>query len=485
MYGFVDDFLIHAPTKRLCHEAKLFFLDVAHRLGFLCNPAKCPPIGQTVTFLGFIFDTTGYPTLRIPLPKRERALAIVEYLLASPPHQQFLRLSLAVATGILQSLVDATPCRIGATYLRSHYNTLHPPGMGTGLAPYCTKTVLPADVRDELSWWTILLTSSEGRHSRQMGSATLVPNWGDGSGTGTGGTFSLPDQPTLKMWQGQWSPVVYRFTSNWKELKTLHLTLLHLKSRARSSIQGTTVFYFTDNIVTYWIAQAGTSPAVNLHALISDIRRLELELGIMLQVVHVPGVVMIDQGSDSLSRGVWVTPYQSLRDQRQLTAAVFAPLTADLHLIEHCINVYQLPTCYRIQPWHDEWIGSLLLDTFTVWFPPPELARQAINFTLSTWVQRPRTTAALFFVPRVVPAFWFGLSRHIKEIALLQPRDFALVEQPALPIPIVVLYIAPHVPQLKPPSNDRMDLSSQPRNIKWHRKQAELLRRLPPKPLDG
>lgn len=82
-------------------------------------------------------------------------------------------------------------------------------------------------------------------------SATLIPNWGDGSGTGTGGTLGLPAQ-ALKMWQGQWSPVVYRFSSNWKELKTLHLTLLQITDTDAASVHSTTVFYFTDNSTTYY-----------------------------------------------------------------------------------------------------------------------------------------------------------------------------------------------------------------------------------------
>ena len=68
--------------------------------------------------------------------------------------------------------------------------------------------------------------------------ATLCPNWGDGSGTGTGGTLSLLDQP-LRMWQGQWDPIVYRFSSNWKELKTLLLTLEQLKLQGGADVCGT------------------------------------------------------------------------------------------------------------------------------------------------------------------------------------------------------------------------------------------------------
>ncbi len=218
-------------------------------------------------FIAFKFNTTTFPELRIPLVKCEQAVAIIEYLSAAPVHQSFSWLSIAVSMGILQSLVEATPNCIGSTYLRAHYDTLHPPGMGPGLAPYCTKTVLPAPMHDELQWSSTLLCSSRGHHSRMLRSATLIPNWGDGLGTETGNTLGLPDAP-LQMWQGLWSPFVYKFSSNWKDLKTLHLTLLHLQSQGGDSIRSTIVFYFTDNSTTYRIAQAGNSPVPRLHSLI-------------------------------------------------------------------------------------------------------------------------------------------------------------------------------------------------------------------------
>jgi hypothetical protein len=118
----------HAPNRRLIQEARLFFMDMACCiLGFLCHPMKCPKPSQCVKFIGFEFDSHGFPLLRVPLEKRERALAVVEYLIASPPGQFFSRLSLAVSTGILQSLVEATPSHIGSTYLRAHYDLLITP----------------------------------------------------------------------------------------------------------------------------------------------------------------------------------------------------------------------------------------------------------------------------------------------------------------------------------------------------------------------
>jgi hypothetical protein len=120
-----------------------------------------------------------------------------------------------------------------------------------------------------------------------------VPTWGDGSSTGTGGTFTVAEGP-LNMWKGKWSPCVYQFSSNWKELEMLKLTLERLlKEEDPSLVQGTMVFYFTDNCMVYWIVALGLSGSPPLHALIKNIRVLKIWLGCHLQVVQVSGIVMI------------------------------------------------------------------------------------------------------------------------------------------------------------------------------------------------
>jgi hypothetical protein len=111
--------------------------------------------------------------------------------------------------------------------------------------------------------------------------------WGDGSGTGTGGTFELPSG-LLCMWKGKWTPAVFHFSSNWKELSTLKLSLLQIRDDNLEAVCGTTVFYFTNNSTTYWISSSGSSTSPALHRLIKDIRLLELELSCTLQVIHVP-----------------------------------------------------------------------------------------------------------------------------------------------------------------------------------------------------
>jgi hypothetical protein len=70
----------------------------------VCNPNKISPPLQVVKYCGFIYDTVSVPTLRIPVDKRDRALAIISWVTlrrGSP----LSRLCLAVLVGVLQSEV--------------------------------------------------------------------------------------------------------------------------------------------------------------------------------------------------------------------------------------------------------------------------------------------------------------------------------------------------------------------------------------------
>ena len=67
---------------------------------------------------------------------------------------------------------------------------------------------------------------------------------------------------------------------------------------------GRPLLYFTDNMVSYDIFRKGTSKSLRLWQLLLDIKVLELSLECIVQVIHVPGTIMISQGTDGLSRGV-------------------------------------------------------------------------------------------------------------------------------------------------------------------------------------
>jgi hypothetical protein len=171
---------------------------------------------------------------------------------------------------------------------------------------------------------------SEGQFACSTASAALVLTWGDGSGRGTDGSFTVADHP-LKMWNRKWSPCVYQFCSNWKEFETLRLTLERLLEEEDSDIvRGTTIFYFyqqLDSLLDRSIQFVRVPLALCAH---QGDRILEMGLACShLQVIQVSGLVMINQGTYCLSGGIWMTTRQGLASPRQLRQALLDPLTLD------------------------------------------------------------------------------------------------------------------------------------------------------------
>ena len=478
LWVHVDDFLVHGPDWESTALALKLFLDTAVDVGLLCHPKKLSPPRQVQKYIGFLFDTRGIPTLCVPEDKRDKARCMVDYILNAPVDHEFSGLALSVVVGVLESLVEATPSRVGRTYVRCFHEVIHATAEHEtlrGVERYCRCIVVPETVRSDLRWWRQILDHRIYREAYSEKSGTLIPTWGDGSGTGTGGTMSIPGQE-LQCWMGQWTPFVFHHSSNWKELKTLLLTLQQARDGYQEQVEGASVFYFTDNLVTYWVVANGTSKNPALHSLVRSIKMLELGLDCALQVVHVPGRVMIGQGTDGLSRGVWGTELHPQVDQTALTASVFAPLRRDDCVVEFLIRRYALPTGWRYQPWEQGHRASEGLHQFSVWIPPPEGARQCIIWALESWCESPLDTSAMFIVPRTIPGAWQHLSKYVVELETLDPQDLPLRHQPFLPTPVVVLYLRSHVRSLPNDSaSDRMDEPAQPTGYWWHKEQVASL----------
>jgi hypothetical protein len=152
IWAHSDDVLLHSASYTTTAKALTLFVDAAVECGLLCHPGKLTPPSQVVKYCGFMLDSRGIPTMRIPLEKRERAIAMVDYLLLGKTTTEHSGLSLSVVAGVLESLVEATPSRLGHTYLRRMHSIVHPEGAGTGASPYYTKTSLPLSVLRDLQW---------------------------------------------------------------------------------------------------------------------------------------------------------------------------------------------------------------------------------------------------------------------------------------------------------------------------------------------
>jgi hypothetical protein len=174
IWAHSDDFLLHSSSYETTAKALTFFLDKAVECGLLCHPGKLTtvPSRQVLWVLaGFNRHSDSAHSLR------ETGTCYRHGRL--PPSWQdttdYSRLSLSVVAGVLESLVEATPSRLGHTYLRRLHSLVHPEGAGTGASPYYTKTSLTESVLRDLTWWQSFLSTPGGRAARSARSATLMP----------------------------------------------------------------------------------------------------------------------------------------------------------------------------------------------------------------------------------------------------------------------------------------------------------------------
>jgi hypothetical protein len=267
---------------------------------------------------------------------------------------------------------------------------------------YYTKFQLSETSNQDLQWWNEFLLLNPGKTSRAGHMRTMGVTWGDGSGTGTGGTFEdvqHSSTPVIDAWMGTWATHVSSFDSNWRELATLLWTLERLNRKdqqkyghvpflekaarpAKGLVEGGTLFYFTDNMVTYYIVHNGSSTSPSLHNLIRRIKLLELQLQCRLEPIQVPGRLMIQQGADRLSRGIWMSAEHVLRSSVEesrltLSALPFNALLGRAWAL--CQSDFPTSTNYRHITNTDEWSWDQIGNQVTIWTPAPELAHQAIT----------------------------------------------------------------------------------------------------------
>jgi len=480
----VDDLLIHGPTKAKCMLGLHQLLDLTVHLGFICQRCKTVPPCQLVKYCGFLYDTTDIPTMLIPEDKITRAISQVAYI--QRPDVQLSRIGLAITVGNLQSLVPATPNNIGASFLRHLYNDLHATEgkvYPSHLDFYYEPVTLSVLGLLDLSWWSHALVS--GVHSRCITrhTAHLGVAWGDGSGSGTGGTFEwvAPDRgplPSMRTWMGSWTPTVHRFSSNWRELRNLVATL-HPLEQGLPDLDGVHLFYFTDNSSVYHITRSGSSSSPELHKLVQQLKLLELSQGCLLDVIHVPGRTMIAQGTDGQSRGVWVSPLYC--SNRNITSDLFRPAPPSSALLLWILHRLPSPLSPSAYCWVTDdscWTASNLIHRHCVWSLYPTTARQGFLATIFVWIESPADSSHVFLVSRLLQRDYGRVNKHIQFLGqfddLPLPSDFSPL------VPFLLFYLPPFVTSLKPGLDESpwLDNGAQSSCPEWVRSQMEYLRGL-------
>jgi hypothetical protein len=159
------------------------------------------------------------------------------------------------------------------------------------------------------------------------------------------------------------------------------------------------VFYFTNNMVTYDMACKGTSHYVRIWSLVRELKWLELLYQCQLEVIqHIPGDVMIDEGTGGLSRGVWNTALEVAI--MFPVADLFAPSPLNPGLIQWGyaqVGVAQ-PSHLRCFQDLDAWPKEDMIKQDCVWSVSPTVARQAFTAAALTWAESPLDSSHLLLL---------------------------------------------------------------------------------------
>ena len=491
LFMHVDDIFLHGPTLTKLIDGLNHLMNTALRLGLICQPVKTKPPRQWQKYCGFIYDTRSTPRMYIPTAKYTRAKALVDYVLEDR-HRGYSRLALATVAGTLQSIVAATPGQIGTSYLIHIYRCIHEGMEATAIgtrAAYYSQVEMTTESWSELCWWQQSLGPAMYHQEQVVDYSVTGIMIGDGSGTGAGGTLSFhhhQDNLTLgiEAWMGTWiSERAKTQSSNWRELRTLVEFLNRELQKKVSYFRHRRVFYFTDNSVTYDVCRVGKSKSSNtLHCLVTELKSLEMRLSCRLEVVHLPGEQLIAQGSDGLSRGLWMPgghhgPSFSL-------AALFAPVRGTLMSLHwllalasqkstHPEEVQLLPTDLAL--WQtvsdtDSWRAQSLVNKYCVWLVSPSLARQAMTAAALAWCESPLTSAHFFVLPRVLQREYGRVNKHIDFLGQFDSPSTPF----AHPLPVVVFYLPVHQRRLSDLSEGLVP-STNPREPGWVSRQLKHL----------
>jgi hypothetical protein len=250
----------------------------------------------------------------------------------------------------------------------------------------------------------------------------LVYGFGDASGEGFGSAARVfeeqrtrdPTDNPIRTRRGFWCTTISEEASNYREMRNILEMLVDLDDVAE--LTGAEVFLFTDNEVTEHVYYRGSSTNKLLYGLMFDMRKLSLERGFKLHVIHIAGTRMIGQVTDGLSRGEF--QLGSLTDPlTQIVPLHLAPTDRSPLLLPWIRSWATLPTGRDIplaSP--TDWIHQAHMPGFNIWSLPPAASLYALEELGLAKVKRGTQVGAVILVPKLMKPDWFRRFHRVVDV---------------------------------------------------------------------
>jgi hypothetical protein len=239
---------------------------------------------------------------------------------------------------------------------------------------------------------------------RVRSAATIEVYYGFGDASGVGFSLDIEVKGELLFQHGRWCDATAEATSNYRELKNL---LDGLEEMVRSGrVKDAEVFLFTDNSTAEAVFYRGNSSSRPLFELMLRLRKVEMDGGLNLGVIHVVGTQMIEQGTDGGSRG-------------DLSQGVMAGEPMLKYVPLHLSALDRSPQLEQwVRSWWDEghvelttlqpsgWFEEGQSDGNFLWCPPPAAADVVVEQLGEARHKRPPQCTHIVIAPRLMTGNW-------------------------------------------------------------------------------
>jgi len=262
---------------------------------------------------------------------------------------------------------------------------------------------------------------------------TAVYGFGDASSGGFGFSVERPDG--IQVRYGIWGRDEETASSNYRELLNL---VLSVEAEADAGhLRNSELWLFTDNSTAENCFYKGSSSSKHLHELILRLRKVEMEIGLTIHLVHVAGTRMIAQGTDGLSRGVLLEGVMAGKDMLSfvdLSKSALErhpPLLDYLRWVTECDNLQALtPEQWFVEGHgiiggsrdsHGMWIPTHAPPRqFFLWAPPPVVADVALEECLKS-VHKRTDCFHVVVIPRLFTPHWRRMFQKLCDFIIHVP----------------------------------------------------------------
>jgi hypothetical protein len=325
---FVDDGLIVAPTRESCVVAYTRLVWVLEsRLGWRISSRKTVGPAQRLQFCGLELDTLGLDVggacTRLPETRRARCLERVQDFLGTyGSRRRAPRREMASLVGELSFAANAIPA--GRCFLARLYGAIHEldEAVRGDAADYDRHVVIRVTALLDLRWWVQCLEEAACVRLWRTGSFALHRCWSDASDYGFAESLAVEGEgeiPRMAFTHGVWPEAVAGFSSNWHELATI----VHSIRTRLDELRGSSVHYMTDNTTAVKAVNSGVVRSPKLMQLSRELKLLQARGNIGIEAIHLPGRLMIVQGTDGASRQA---PWLGMYSGRPGEHDTFSPL---------------------------------------------------------------------------------------------------------------------------------------------------------------